>query len=767
MKISLVIFVLVSTINWGQNCIYTLTGRVVDIHSGEPISNAKIDLNKSNKFVLSDSLGIFILSDVCIGTVELRCIPHFGCEPFTDIYTISGDTNVTLRVETHKDELDEILVLAYRFPREAQTSYVLKREDAFAVKGSTLGDQLKSLPGVSSLNTGASIVKPVINGMHSNRLVTVNNDIRQEGQQWGSEHAPEIDPNLADEIEVIHGASGLEYGPDAIGGVIIVRPEKLAYGREVSGWFKFGGNSNGRGANTAALISGALLKKKNLAYRIHGSGRVNGTISTPTYFMKNTALNEYAFSGALGYRMKRLEMDFFYSQFTTNLGIFSGSHIGNLTDLNAAFNAEQPKDSGYFTYKMINPRQFIRHQLSKLHFQYTWKNSNVFELIYGYQYNLRQEYDMHKAYGNNALNTPDFELNLWTNTLDVKQTWNISNKLSQKFGLSGLEQSNAYSGRFFIPNFKKWQIGGYYIGEYTNKSWLVSWGARYDISSLNVYVYEQNILINPQYTFQGISYSAGVSKLFGHHWIAKINAGSSWRPPSINEMYADGLHHGAASIEVGDQALHEEIVYNIQAGVQYKSRLATLDVSGYYNYFNGFVYLNPVLPPQLTIVGAFPVFQYKQTNATFFGTNVKMNVPIRYGISLNLQTALLKVTDVKTREGMFGIPANRWSASLNGKWKLGKTNWKCLAEFEFQQVAKQTHVPDNSDFVDPPAVYSLMHAQLGFTYPMMQSELQLILGVTNLTNVAYRDYLNRFRYFTNEMGRNWSLKVSIPINSKK
>lgn len=752
----------------GQQCDQPLSGRIRDRHSKEPVPSAKVLLVGTERLMETDSSGHFAFSGLCPGSYTLRCIPHFGCDPVDLAVAIpySGDDELILDVETHPVDLAQVEILAYAFRRESQASFSVKPNDLSSVRGTALGEQLARVPGVTTLNTGASIVKPVINGMHSNRLVVVNSGIRQEGQQWGSEHAPEIDPNLAETIEVIQGAQGLQYGPDAIGGVIRVEPAKLRYGKPAEGWVKLGGHSNGRGGMASGLVHGSILKGK-VAFRVHGTGRISGTQRAPDYWIKNTAANEYSFSGAVGYRGEKLEVDAFYTRFVTNLGIFTGSHIGNLSDLNAAFAAEQPKDSGYFTYRPENPRQYIDHHLSRVSLAYNWNKKVRTEADFGYQYNLRQEYDLHKAYNDSiaALGLPAFELNLWTNTLDVR-TIVLHGKLTSRFGVSGLKQGNAYAGRFFIPNFQKWQGGAFYIGQIDHGLWLIDFGARYDVSQLKVYQYVDNELASPEHLFQGISSSVGASRLLGHHWVAKLNAGTAWRPPSINELYSDGLHHGAAAIEVGDAALRKETVYNIQAGAQYKSRLAQLDIAVFYNYFDGYINLQPVLPPQLTIVGAFPVFYYRQSDVQLSGINGQLEIPIRKWLKYTVSGNVLLATDLSADAPVYGIPSNRLTNRLRADMPL--ISWRCrvFLELEGQQVFRQQRVPADADYVAPPPGYFLLNAAAGITLRKQErsTPIQLVLSVSNLTNTPYRDYMNRFRYFTDDLGRNWSLKLLIPIN---
>lgn len=766
----------------GQNCQLSIYGEVRDIHSLELIAGAKLNLTSDATILYSDSLGRFHFANLCEGKHIIQCVPHFGCETSELNVDLTKDTLVTIYAETHDEEMAEILILRYQFDKSPKTSYTIHSNDLLQVRGATLGEQLKRVPGITSLNTGASIVKPVINGLHSNRLVVLNNGIRQEGQQWGSEHAPEIDPNSAEQVEVIQGPSSLQYGPDAIGGVILVSPKALPYYKKHEGWIKISGNSNGWGGMSAAMLTGSFTKKhQNLhnnlrqkksgsfAYRVHASGRINGTIHTPDYFMKNTALNETSFSGALGYQKGRFTAEVFYSRFTTNLGIFSGSHIGNLTDLNAAFQATQPKDTGVFTYKINNPKQFIQHQLTKVELNYQWNSKVKSKLIYGYQYNLRQEYDIHKAYGDTSNeNLPAFELNLWTNTMDATTEIKHNAYLKTIVGVSGMQQSNGYFGRYFIPNFKKIQGGAYYIGELNFLNWLFNWGLRYDATQLNVFVFENNVLTNPTKNFAHFSYSLGASKILGHHWMVKVNAGSAWRPPSINELYADGLHHGAAAIEVGDASLKKEVVYTVQAGTQYKSRLGTLDVNAFFNHFDGFINLNPNFPPQLTIVGAFPVFNYIQSSVQMLGANGKLTVNLQKWLSLNIQGSYLIAENRTTNLAIYGMPANRWSHGVTGEWNLGKSAWKLSAEVEGEQVFKQNRVPANADYVAPPAGYYLINAQLGLSKKTSTNQrIQFVLSCSNIGNVAYRDYLNRFRYFTDEIGRNWTLKCIVPFQLTK
>ena len=75
---------------------------------------------------------------------------------------------------------------------------------------------------MTSLQTGTTTAKPVIHGMYGTRVLLVNNGVRLSGQQWGDDHAPEVDAESNGSIQVIKGAEAVRYGAEAIAGAIVM-----------------------------------------------------------------------------------------------------------------------------------------------------------------------------------------------------------------------------------------------------------------------------------------------------------------------------------------------------------------------------------------------------------------------------------------------------------------------------------------------------------------------------------------------------------------
>ena len=106
------------------------------------------------------------------------------------------------------------------------------------------------------------------------------------------------------------------------------------------------------------------------------------------------------------------------------------------------------------------------------------------------------------------------------------------------------------------------------------------------------------------------------------------------------------------------------------------------------------------------------------------------------------------------------MPADRFQNGLSYHINsIGKHIKSPYITVENVTVLRQTRVPPSSDYVAPPPGYSLFNANIGCTIPCGRQSLNLDFGVQNFTNVAYRDYLNRFRYYADDLGINFIIRA--------
>jgi len=284
----LMAFLLISIADYAQehSCNFIFEGQVIDQHENTAVPFAKIQIKEINLTILSDSIGRFKFSGICAGEYTIVCLHHIGCEPVKIKRNINTNIFEKIFIEFHLDELDEVQVEYTVFKMSTlSVDKPSELEKSFAM-GKTLGDLVKQLPGVNTLNTGSNISKPIIHGMHSNRVLIMNNGIRQEGQQWGSEHAPEIDPFLYSEVSLIKGANAVRYGSDAIAGVILLEPVKLYYKPGLRGQIQTTLFNNGKQGSVSTIFEGGFKKLSNFSWRVNGTLKQGGKFTDLKLLLK-------------------------------------------------------------------------------------------------------------------------------------------------------------------------------------------------------------------------------------------------------------------------------------------------------------------------------------------------------------------------------------------------------------------------------------------------------------------------------------------------
>jgi iron complex outermembrane receptor protein len=755
----------------GQNnaCGCFVKGVVLDQHTHLPIVGATVVIVGQNQGVFTDANGHYQINNLCPGSyvLEARIV---GYSTFRQKLDLKGGHEENFDLMEQEVHLKDVKITAHRTDSPAsQPLITLSGTDLEQTRGKTLGESLKGITGVTTLQTGSSISKPVIHGMHSNRILIMNNGVRQEGQQWGSEHAPEIDPFVATRLSVVKGAAGVRYGSDAIGGVILVDPEELPFNQPITGEINMVGFSNGRQGVSSATIQGGIKGLQGFGWRAQGTLKRGGNLRTPRYFLDNTGLSENNFSISAGYRKKGFGLDFFYSRFDSSIGIFSGSHIGSITDLLEILKNGEPFIKSGFSYDIKRPNQNVTHNLIKAETHYHFNDGNRLQWTIAQQLNDRNEFDLHRPKNDSlaSLNRPELTFKLNTLTNDV--IWDhkpIARKVAGQVGVSTLYQYNLMSGRPLIPNFNQFNIGIFWIERYVKDKWELEAGIRYDYRTLTTHRLVNKVKVSNAFHFSNFSGTLGATRTLTDHLSARVNLGSAWRAPNVSELFSDGVHHGAAAYERGDATLRPEKALNTIASIKYSAGKTSIEVGGYINYISDYIYLKPQQEPILTIRGAFPYFIYTQTDAIFKGVDLSVDLPIARNLKLVSKMSYLRVYDRQNDNYLVMIPANRWDNELRYEFsKIGKwhSNFVSMGNL---MVAKQKRVPVASDFAEPPAAYALWNIQAGTSLHISEkNSLEIGITIQNLFDTVYRDYLNRFRYYADDLGRNTSIRLKWKFGS--
>lgn len=761
-------FVFLPTILFAQNnCVHSLSGKVVDLKTRKGLSGATVFIPELKIGISADQNGNFKVDSLCSGSYTF-VVQHLGCMPqqasiaipYPGVWIVSLD---------HKDfDLHEVVISNYRSPSEKVLSSssidVVKLESK---SGNSIAELLRGEAGINTLRTGSGISKPILHGLHSNRLILVNNGIRQEGQNWGTDHAPEIDAFLAKNISVINGAGSLRFGSDALVGAILIAPEPILSVDKNKGEAIVGFHGNNRQFFQSAFYEGTAKQLFGLKYRIQGTLKNAGNYRSANTYYDNTGFREQNFSVGLGYVKNRLETEVFYSYFHTKIGIFAGAHIGNTTDLQRIIEMGEAPSSNQFSYDIGRPYQDVDHHLLKFKTQYFFKKQNGnLGFIYGIQENKRKEFDKHLPRNNNlaALNLPELDYEIATHNTDKYISLEINNKHSFLGGLQGLYQANVFNGRFFIPNFRNLGAGAYGILTSKYKHGKADFALRYDYKQINAYFYQNNQLNSPIRTFSGFSGSSAISYLGIKDLAIEGHIGYNWRPPAPNELYSDGLHHGAAAIEKGNANLNPEYSFNYDVKLTYqKADKFKIGALFYSNHINNFIYLQP-RNIQLSIRGAFPSFNYEQANSQLSGMDFNFEMVLNTSTTLSGKSSVLRARNLETNDWIILMPADRHQLEIKYSRPFQVKQHKMSGSIspQIEYVGKQFRVPLNTDFSDSPEAYTLFHLDASLAFGKNEG-WKLGIRLDNALNNEYKDYLNRLRYFMFEPGRNLMLNLKIPI----
>jgi iron complex outermembrane recepter protein len=740
-----------------QTCDLVVRGKVLHQENDQPIEAAYVWILETRTGAVSDQNGNFVIRELCPGTYTVT-VQYLGHKEIRQTIALSSSTtNQTFKMQEESVNLSGVEVHGHR--EAVQTTTAVSSLYGAALlesRGESLGESLKRVAGVTTFSTGNTISKPVIHGLHSNRIMILNNGIRLEGQQWGAEHAPEIDPFLADEITVIKGAETVRFGPEAMGGVILVNPPTLPTSKKHSTELNLLGASNGRMGNFAASHTGGSSKIAGLGYRVQGSVKRAGNIRTPDYFQANTGMAEYNFSGSIGYSSKKLGAEGYYSFFNTEIGILRDSHTGNLSDLIEIIQNGEPFTKPDFSYQINNPKQVVAHHLAKIKAHYHLSPEMKLNFQYGFQLNRRQEFDRRRG----ELNArPSLDLELFTNTLDLFLDHSRNSNWSGSLGINVIQQANSNVPGTgvtpLIPNYDMINGGIYLMEKYIKGPLELEGGIRYDYRQVNAARFIGNELQEADLTYQNFSAFLGGLYQLSPYFAFTSNLGTAWRPPNVNELFSQGLHHGAAAVEIGDPNLNSEKSIKWVNGLEYEGKRGSAELTFYVNQINEYIYLNPTGETFVSLRGTFNVYEYLQANALFYGIDLSGSYQFTDELNGYFKGSLIRAKNTETQTYFPFIPSDRMDWGL--AYSFGKeANRITLSNV---LVARQKREPV-FDLAPAPPAYALINMGYNRKIKLADNQFNIGIQVNNLLNTEYKEYMNRFRYFTADMGRNILLKLN-------
>jgi len=779
-----------------QNCNNSLSGLVTDIHDGQLLTGVTLIVAETGQAVQTNLDGTYSFTNLCNATYYIQ-VSHPYCLTKGFTVKVSGDTKKSFKLEHHLEELNQITIEGKAYADKSKTllEHTINKDELERFSSGSVGDALKSLSGVSALNTGSTVVKPLIHGLHSSRVAIINNGVRMEDQEWGAEHAPNIDINSVSNLSVIKGAGALQYSGDAVGGVIIAETSKVPVKDSLYGKSLMTSTTNGRGFS---LNSKLTKSYKNGWYTtLQGTLKRFGDFEAPDYVLSNTGMDERNGSIKVGFNRFDYGFEGYYSHFKNEIGILSASHLGGAKDQVRAISSDKPLIIKDFTYAIKAPRQDVTHHLATVKGFKRFENFGKLNFQYDFQRNNRLEFDIKRG---DDKDKPASDLELVTHTILVDIESRLNDQILLKSGLMTKYQHNfanpSTGVRRLIPDYEMYDLGLYFIIDYQlNDHLLLEAGGRYDYSHMDVFKFYKTsfwesrnynqrfseivvedlgtqILTNPQPKFNNGSGTLGATYTFGEDYKVFFNYSVASRAPNPSELFSEGLHHSASRIEQGDLSFKSEIAHKVALTLQSDSDQFSFNINPYINTISDFIVNEPTEIRQ-TLRGNFQVWEYRQTNAQLLGVDVDASYTFAENYRINSQFSLVKGYDRTLNTPLIGMPPvnisneivyqnssfNSIRLALQSSYNFKQNNYP---NTNFEVYIPETETLQEVDVSSTPEAYHLLDFSSSIDINLNQaSKLTVGLRITNVLDTSYRNYLNRLRYYADDLGRNFLLNLKI------
>ena len=340
-------------------------------------------------------------------------------------------------------------------------------------------------------------------------------------------------------------------------------------------------------------------------------------------------------------------------------------------------------------------------------------------------------------------------------------------KYEGRTGLVGLTQGNVVERKILIPNFRLYQTGIYTVHSWFQGDWAYELGARAEWRQQQIFRYVGSQFQNPTHMYWIFMANAGIRKELGEHWHAKLNTQFSHRAPNVNELYSNGVHHGTASFEKGDELLKSEKVWNTSLSLHHRSKHWQVLLNLFGTYSPNFIYLSPVGDSIIsTIRGPFPYYQYQADKVWMRGFDFSIDYEVNSAISLYSKGMLIRSWSYTRTDYLIFQPSDRVESGIQFTESLKKSVYQIQVRIGNTLVAKQYRAPSNQDFAEAPDGYSLWGGRISLRKQKGRFQYDLSIEGQNVFNKTYRDYMNRFRYFSYDLGRNFIVRLSIPFGTK-
>lgn len=677
-------------------------------------------------------------------------------------------------------------------PSSASASESLAGAELARGRGKNLADTLAGMSGVATLRgTAGGMGKPMIRGHIGRRNLILVDGVRHESQDWGLDHAPEVDPNSADRITVIKGAGTTRFGARAIGGVVLLESRPLPQRPGVRGEVGTFGFSNPLGGGGSARVDLAPPRARGFALRVEGNLSRHRAVVSPRYPLDNTGSATWNAGTQLGYSSEDADFGVGYRVMRAQGGICTCLRISTPEEFERGIARGSPVDVAAYRadFALERPRQEIWHHILFARARVKLGRAGEVHALYSFQDNDRREFDVVRK----SVEGPQYRFDLATHAGDLRfeharvqlRAWALVGTLGATYS----HQTNAFrSASTLIPDYRQDSWAVYDIERLVHERVELELGARYEGLHRVATLGERDYLgqqasgrLDPatcragdaggvcETTFNTASATLGLLARpvrRAPEFTSRLQLNSSARIPSVDENFMNGAAPSFPILGVGSAKIGVERSWGGEATLQYDGDFLLVEASGHAAYIDDYIYFAPqrldgqCAPLSCTARGPLPVFAFTPTDAFFGGGELRFDLRApRLPLGLAGSASWVRALDLQGGAPLALVPADRYWLAGRYYFPDTRVSGRGYLELGATAVARQRRYRPELDFAAPPPAYLLLGAGAGVEFAADQRVFRLSLVGTNLLNVRYRDYTSLLRYFADEAG--WGLQLRL------
>lgn len=728
-----------------------LSGKVTDNKSGEPLVGVSVYFPSLLTGTTTDIDGKYTISNLPLRKISIQ-VSYLGHKTVVADIDISKTSIFDFSLDESDAQISEVVVTGLTgssLMKDLPTPIsVVGNEKLRASASTNIIDALSTQPGISQITTGGGISKPVIRGLGFNRVVVVNDGVRQEGNQWGGEHGIEIDPQSISSVEILKGPASLMYGSDAMAGVLIFHDETLPMAGKVladisseyqtnNGLLDY--SVNLKGNNNGLVWSGRWSDKMAHAYKNRSDQYVIGS-----------QFRERAAQGLIG-----LNRQWGYSHLTLSYyhltpGIIEG-------------------ERGYsHSYGKSLPFQQVAHYKAVSNNTFFIGNGTI-DATLGYQQNRRQEFE-------ESMDETGLDFMLHTVNYDVKYKLPVSESLKLAFGVGGMWQRSLNKGNeYLIPAYQLFDAGAFGTMTYNTGRFTLSGGLRFDNRHLHSFALEDRFCKFSR-NFSGLTGSIGAVYSVSDRTNLRLNIARGFRAPNLSELASNGVHEGTVEYELGNNGLDPEYSWQGDIGLDYTSSMVSVQLSLFVNFIDNYIFSQKLDGVK---TDGYDTYQYIQGDARLIGGEA--NIDFHPIDRLHFENTFSYVNSVQLHQPEESkylpyTPAPRWTSDLRYDIiRDGGTFNNLYAALQMECDLRQDHFHAVNGTETATPSYTLFNATAGTDIRFHRRKVaSLFLTCNNIFDRTYQSHLSRLKYLDINpangrrgifnMGRNITVKLIVPVS---